>query len=225
MEDVHWDVADGLDRVRREIARSLKDHGREPDTVTLIAVSKTMPVERIRRVLMAGQRVFGENRVQEGQQKWPGLRAEFPGVELHLIGPLQTNKVKEALNHFDVIETVDREKLAAELAREIQKSGRVPKLYVQVNTGAEEQKAGILPVDADGFIRLCRETYGLEISGLMCIPPVDQPPSPHFALLGEIARRNGISNLSMGMSADSDAAIQLGATHVRIGSAIFGARH
>jgi hypothetical protein len=225
MEDVHGDVADGLDRVRREIARSMKDHGREPDTVTLIAVSKTMPVERIRRALMAGQRVFGENRVQEGQQKWPGLRAEFPGVELHLIGPLQTNKVKEALNHFDVIETVDREKLAAELAREIQKSGRAPKLYVQVNTGAEEQKAGILPVDADGFIRLCRETYGLEISGLMCIPPVDQPPSPHFALLGEIARRNGISNLSMGMSADSDAAIQLGATHVRIGSAIFGARH
>jgi PLP dependent protein len=225
MEDEHFDVADGLDRVRREIARSMKDHGREPDTVTLIAVSKAMPVERIRRVLMAGQRVFGENRVQEGQQKWPGLRAEFPGVELHLIGPLQTNKVKEALNHFDVIETVDREKLAAELAREIQESGRVPKLYVQVNTGAEEQKAGILPADADGFIRLCRETYGLEISGLMCIPPVDQPPSPHFALLGEIARRNGISNLSMGMSADSDAAIQLGATHVRIGSAIFGARH
>jgi PLP dependent protein len=225
MEDEHFDVADGLDRVRREIARSMKDHGREPDTVTLIAVSKAMPVERIRRVLMAGQRVFGENRVQEGQQKWPSLRAEFPGVELHLIGPLQTNKVKEALNHFDVIETVDREKLAAELAREIQESGRVPKLYVQVNTGAEEQKAGILPADADGFIRLCRETYGLEISGLMCIPPVDQPPSPHFALLGEIARRNGISNLSMGMSADSDAAIQLGATHVRIGSAIFGARH
>lgn len=225
MEDTHWDVAEGLDRVRREIARSIKDHGREPHTVTLIAVSKTMPAERIRPALAAGQRVFGENRVQEGQQKWPSLRAEFPGVELHLIGPLQTNKVREAVTHFDVIETLDREKLAAELAREIQKSGRTPKLYVQVNTGAEEQKAGISPNAADGFIRLCREKYGLTISGLMCIPPVDQPPSPHFALLGEIARRNAIPDLSMGMSADSDAAIQLGATHVRIGSAIFGARH
>jgi pyridoxal phosphate enzyme (YggS family) len=193
--------------------------------VTLVAVSKTMPAERIRPALMAGQRVFGENRVQEGQQKWPALRAEFAGVELHLIGPLQTNKVREAVAHFDVIETLDREKLAAELAKEIRRSGRAPKLYVQVNTGAEEQKAGILPQDADGFIRLCRESYGLQISGLMCIPPVDQPPSPHFALLGEIARRNDLSTLSMGMSADYDAAIQLGATHVRIGSAIFGARH
>lgn len=225
MEDTHRDVADGLDRVRREIARSVKDHRREAGSVTLIAVSKTMPVERIRPALAAGQRVFGENRVQEGQQKWPGLRAEFPGVELHLIGPLQTNKVREAVAHFDVIETLDREKLAAELAQEIRKSGRTPKLYIQVNTGSEDQKAGISPTAADGFIRLCREEYGLTISGLMCIPPVDQPPSPHFALLGEIARRNGIAGLSMGMSADSDAAIQLGATHVRIGSAIFGARH
>lgn len=225
MEDTHRDVAEGLDRVRREIARSVKDHRREAGSVTLIAVSKTMPVERIRPALAAGQRVFGENRVQEGQQKWPGLRAEFPGVELHLIGPLQTNKVREAVAHFDVIETLDREKLAAELAQEIRKSGRTPKLYIQVNTGSEDQKAGISPTSADGFIRLCRQEYGLTISGLMCIPPVDQPPSPHFALLGEIARRNGIAGLSMGMSADSDAAIQLGATHVRIGSAIFGARH
>ncbi|MGL5446321.1 MAG: YggS family pyridoxal phosphate-dependent enzyme [Rhabdaerophilum sp.] len=216
---------EGLNRVRAEVARSVKDHGCKPSSVTLVAVSKTMPAERIRPALVAGQRVFGENRVQEGQQKWPALRAEFPGVELHLIGPLQTNKVKEAVAHFDVIETLDREKLAAELSKEILKSGRAPKLYVQVNTGAEEQKAGILPGEADAFVRLCREAHGLEVAGLMCIPPVDQPPSAHFALLGEIARRNGIANLSMGMSADYDAAIQLGATHVRIGSAIFGARH
>lgn len=225
MEETHPDVAEGLVRVRDDIARSMKDHGRRPGSVTLVAVSKTMPVERIRPALMAGQRVFGENRVQEGQQKWPDLKAEFSGVELHLIGPLQTNKVREAVAHFDVIETLDREKLAAELAKEIRRTGLAPKLYVQVNTGAEEQKAGILPAEADDFIRLCREVYGLEIVGLMCIPPVDQPPSPHFALLGEIARRNGIASLSMGMSADYDAAIQLGASHVRIGSAIFGARH
>lgn len=225
MEETHHDVTEALERVRGEIGRSIKDHGRRPGSVTLVAVSKTMPAERIRPALVAGQRVFGENRVQEGQQKWPKLRAEFPDVELHLIGPLQTNKVKEAIAHFDVIETLDREKLAAELAREIHRSGKSPGLYVQVNTGAEGQKAGILPQDADGFIRLCRETYGLGISGLMCIPPVDQPPSPHFALLAGIARRNGLTTLSMGMSADYDAAIQLGATHVRIGSAIFGARH
>lgn len=225
MDEPHHDVTEGLNRVRSEIARSLRDHGRKPGSVTLVAVSKTMPAERIRPALQAGQRVFGENRVQEGQLKWPGLRAEFPDVELHLIGPLQTNKVKEAIAYFDVIETLDREKLAAELAKEIRKSGRAPKLYVQVNTGAEEQKAGILPGEADAFIRLCREEHGLDISGLMCIPPVDQPPSAHFALLGEIARRNGIALLSMGMSADYDAAIQLGATHVRVGSTIFGARH
>jgi PLP dependent protein len=224
MEETHQDIADGLDRVRGEIARSIKDHGRKAGSVTLVAVSKTMPPERIRPALRAGQRIFGENRVQEGMLKWPGLRGEFPGVELHLIGPLQTNKVKEAVAHFDVIETLDREKLAAELAREIRRSGRAPKLYVQVNTGAEAQKAGILPDEADDFIRLCRDVHGLEINGLMCIPPVDQPPSPHFALLGQIARRNGIPDLSMGMSADYDAAIQLGATHVRVGSAIFGAR-
>lgn len=225
MDATHQDVAEGLNRVRAEIARSVKDHGRKPGSVKLVAVSKTMPAERIRPALVAGQRVFGENRVQEGQQKWPGLRAAFPGIELHLIGPLQTNKVKEAIACFDVIETLDREKLAVEFAKEIRKSGRTPQLYVQVNTGAEEQKAGILPGEADAFIRLCREAYGLEISGLMCIPPADQPPSAHFALLGEIARRNGIATLSMGMSADYDAAIQLGATHVRVGSAIFGARH
>jgi pyridoxal phosphate enzyme (YggS family) len=162
--------------------------------------------------------------VQEAKEKWPALRGEFSDIELHLIGPLQTNKVKEALACFDVIETLDRENLAAELAKEIRKAGRSPRLYVQVNTGAEEQKAGIVPGDADPFIARCRAVHGLEISGLMCIPPVDQPPSAHFALLGEIARRNDITTLSMGMSADFDAAIQLGATHVRIGSAIFGHR-
>jgi pyridoxal phosphate enzyme (YggS family) len=225
MDATHEDVIAGLSAVRADIARAEKDHGRKAGSVTLVAVSKTMPAERIRPALSAGQRVFGENRVQEGKEKWPELRAAFPGVELHLIGPLQTNKVKEAVALFDVIETLDRERLAAELSKEIQKAGRAPKLYVQVNTGAEEQKAGILPGDADQFIALCRKTHGLVINGLMCIPPVDQPPSPHFALIGEIARRNGISTLSMGMSADYDAAIQLGATHVRVGSAIFGARH
>lgn len=225
MDAPHQDVTEGLARVQAEIARSVADYARRPGSVTLVAVSKTMEAERIRPALIAGQRVFGENRVQEAGEKWPGLRAEFAGVELHLIGPLQTNKAKEAVALFDVIETLDRERLAAELAKEIKKAGRAPKLYVQVNTGSEEQKAGILPQDADAFIALCRDTHGLTIDGLMCIPPVDQPPSPHFALLGEIARRNGITTLSMGMSADYDAAIQLGATHVRVGSAIFGARH
>jgi len=225
MDDAHQDVIEALARVQGEIARAEKDHGRKAGSVTLVAVSKTMPATRIRSALVAGQRVFGENRVQEGQEKWPGLRAEFPGIELHLIGPLQTNKVKEALALFDVIETLDREKLAVELAKEIGRTGRAPKLYVQVNTGAEPQKAGILPGEADDFIRLCRDLHGLTLSGLMCIPPAGEPPSPHFALLAEIARRNGIAVLSMGMSADYDPAIQLGATHVRVGSAIFGARH
>lgn len=225
MDDAHQDVIEALARVKAEIARAEKDHGRKAASVTLVAVSKTMPATRIRSALVAGHRVFGENRVQEGKEKWPGLRAEFPGIELHLIGPLQTNKVKEAVGLFDVIETLDREKLAVELAKEIGRTGRAPKLYVQVNTGAEPQKAGILPGEADDFIRLCRESHGLIVSGLMCIPPAGEPPSPHFALLAEIARRNGIAALSMGMSTDYDPAIQLGATHVRVGSAIFGARH
>lgn len=225
MDDAHGDVIEGLERVRTDMARSEADQGRKPGSVTLVAVSKTMPAERIRPALAAGQRVFGENRVQEAQQKWPGLREAFSGIELHLIGPLQTNKVREAVALFDVIETLDREKLAVELAKEIARTGRTPMLYVQVNTGSEPQKAGILPSEADAFIRLCRAKHGLAISGLMCIPPAEQPPSPHFAMLREIARRNGISTLSMGMSADYDAAIQLGATHVRVGSAIFGARH
>lgn len=213
-----------LAEIRAAIARSEADQGRKKGSVTLIAVSKTKSADEIAPVLEAGQRVFGENRVQEAASKWPALRARFPGIELHLIGPLQTNKVRDALALFDVIETLDRDSLAAALSREIAKSSRVPKLFVQVNTGAEPQKAGVLPEEADAFIRLCRETYGLDISGLMCIPPAEEPPSAHFALLGKIARRNGIDTLSMGMSADFDAAIQLGATHVRIGSAIFGER-
>jgi PLP dependent protein len=217
-------AADNLGEIRSSIARSEADYGRDPGSVTLVAVSKTKAAEDILPVLEASQRVFGENRVQEAAGKWPSLKARFSDVELHLIGPLQTNKVREAIALFDVIETLDREKLAMALAVEKVRAGRFPKLYVQVNTGAEPQKAGILPGDADGFIQLCRSKYGLTIDGLMCIPPVDEPPSAHFALIGKIARRNGIETLSMGMSADYDAAIQLGATHVRVGSAIFGER-
>ncbi len=217
-------VAKNLAEVRIAIRRSEADYGRNPGSVTLVAVSKTKSAEEILPALEAGQRVFGENRVQEAAEKWPDLRQRFAGIELHLIGPLQTNKVREAVALFDVIETLDRESLATALAKELAKLERKPRLYVQVNTGAEAQKAGILPEAADAFLRTCRETHGLTIDGLMCIPPVEEPPSAHFALLGKIARRNGISVLSMGMSADFDAAIQLGATHVRIGSAIFGAR-
>ena len=206
------------------VARAARDCERKPAEVTLVAVSKTFAAEEIRPVLEAGQRVFGENRVQEAMAKWPALRADFSGVELHLIGPLQSDKAEEAVAFFDVIESLDRPKLAAALATAIGKVGRHPALYVQVNTGAEPQKAGVLPEEADAFIAECRTTHGLTISGLMCIPPADQPPSPHFALLAKIARRNGISTLSMGMSADYPEAIQCGATHVRIGSAIFGAR-
>lgn len=221
------DAVHRLETVRSEIATAAADCERAPDAVTLVAVSKTMDAEAIRPVLEAGQRVFGENRVQESKGKWPDLKAAFPGVELHLIGPLQSNKVKEALGLFDVIETVDRESLVAELVKEMPKelarSGRVPRLLVQINTGDEPQKAGVSPKDADAFIESCK-TRGLAIEGLMCIPPADEPPSPHFAMLAKIAARHGLKVLSMGMSADYREAIQLGATHVRVGSAIFGAR-
>ncbi len=213
-----------LAEVRERLARAAKDADRDPASVTLICVSKTFGSQDIRPVLALGERVFGENRVQEAEEKWPGLRAEFPSIELHLIGPLQSNKAREAVELFDVIETVDREKIAEALAKEIQRLGKHPKLYVQVNTGAEPQKAGILPQQADGFIETCRKTYGLEISGLMCIPPVNDQASPHFALLNQIAERNGIKILSMGMSSDFELAVQLGATHVRVGTAIFGKR-
>jgi pyridoxal phosphate enzyme (YggS family) len=215
---------DRLANVRERIARAARDARRDPNDVALVCVSKTFPASDIRRVLEAGQHVFGENRVQEGLEKWPAMKAEHRNVELHLIGPLQSNKVQDAVAFFDVIETVDRDKIAEAIAFEIQKTGRHPRLLVQVNTGAEPQKAGVLPEQADAFLETCRKTYGLEISGLMCIPPVNDQASPHFALLSMIAARNGLKVLSMGMSSDFELAIQLGATHVRVGSAIFGAR-
>ena len=213
-----------LTDVRAKVARAARDHGRDPAAVTLVCVSKTFPAEAIVPVLEAGERVFGENRVQEAQGKWPSLRERFPGAEVHLIGPLQSNKAEDAVALFDVIETVDRPKIAAALAAAIGKVGRRPRLFMQVNTGAEPQKAGVLPGDADAFLAMCRDAHGLTIEGLMCIPPVDDQASPHFALLAAIAARNGVAKLSMGMSADYDLGIQLGATHVRVGSAIFGAR-
>jgi hypothetical protein len=203
------------------IGRAAQAARRDPASVTLVAVSKTQPWEAIEPVLSAGQRVFGENRVQEAMARWEGRTAD---LTLHLIGPLQSNKAKEAVAFFDVIETLDREKLARALADELQKQGRAPRLYVQVNTGEEPQKAGVLPADADAFIAACRTTYGLEPEGLMCIPPAEEPPGPHFALLGKIAARNGLAKLSMGMSGDFETAIRFGATSVRVGSALFGAR-
>ena len=218
------DSSTGLEHVRAEIARACKDAGRDPASVTLVAVSKTFPAEAIEPVIASGQRVFGENRVQEAKAKWPPLMAKHADISLHLIGPLQSNKAKEAVALFDAIHSVDRESLCAALAREIEKQGKSPTLFVQVNTGAEPQKAGVLPEETDAFIAACRGTYGLAISGLMCIPPVGEAPGPHFALLAKIARRNGLELLSMGMSADFASAIAMGATHVRVGSAIFGGR-
>jgi PLP dependent protein len=199
-------------------------HARAQGSVTLVAVSKTHGPEAIRPVIAAGQRVFGENRVQEAQGKWPGLKAAFPDVELRLIGPLQSNKAADAVALFDVIETVDRDKIAAALAAEMHRQNRAPKLFVQVNTGLEAQKAGIAPADTAAFVTRCREVHGLEIDGLMCIPPADDNPGPHFALLAKLARAAGLEKLSMGMSADFETGIQFGATSVRVGSAIFGAR-
>jgi pyridoxal phosphate enzyme (YggS family) len=213
-----------LAAVRQEIDRACREAGRDPDSVTLVAVSKTFGPEAIEPVIAAGQRVFGENRVQEAKAKWPALRDKHPGLGLHLVGPLQSNKAREAVELFDAIHSVDRASLCAALAKEVERAGRQPLLFVQVNTGAEPQKAGVLPEQADGFIQACRATYGLVVTGLMCIPPVDQPPAPHFALTAKIARRNGLDLLSMGMSADFAVAIAFGATHVRVGSAIFGAR-
>ncbi|MER9403735.1 YggS family pyridoxal phosphate-dependent enzyme [Mesorhizobium caraganae] len=210
--------------VKTRIATAEREAGREAGSVTLVAVSKTFEADAIRPVIEAGQRVFGENRVQEAQAKWPALKQEFPDIELHLIGPLQSNKAKEAVALADVIETVDREKIAAELAREITRQGRTPKLYVQVNTGSEPQKAGIEPRDAVAFVAHCRDIHGLAIEGLMCIPPADENPGPHFALLEKLAREAGVAKLSMGMSGDYEMAIAFGATSVRVGSAIFGSR-
>ena len=214
----------GLAAVRHEIARACRDAGRDPASVTLVAISKTFGAEAIEPVISGGQRVFGENRVQEAKAKWPPLVVRHSGLELHLVGSLQSNKAKEAVGLFDAIHSVDRDSLAEALAREIVKQGRTPRLFVEINTGAEPQKAGVLPEHADAFIAACRTSYDLEISGLMCIPPAQEAPAPHFALTAKIAARNGLQLLSMGMSADFALAIRFGATHVRIGTAIFGSR-
>ena len=218
------DVKENLAAVRATIARAAKAAGRDPAAITLIAVSKTFSAGDIRPVIAAGQRVFGENRVQEAKEKWPTLREAAPDIDLHLIGPLQSNKARDAVQLFDAIHTIDRDKIAGVLAAEMARTGRRLRLFVQINTGEEPQKAGIAPAEADQFIARCRDVHGLDITGLMCIPPFNEAPGPHFALLAKIAARNGLTNLSMGMSADFETAIALGATHVRVGSAIFGAR-
>jgi PLP dependent protein len=214
----------GLAAVEAEIAEACKLAGRERGSVELVAVSKTFDRTAIEPVLRAGQRCFGENRVQEAKAKWPDILRAHPGTTLHLIGPLQSNKAKDAVALFDAIHSVDRPSICEALAKEIEKQGRHPTLFVQINTGDEPQKAGVSPAEADAFIARCRSDFGLTISGLMCIPPVDEAPAPHFALTAKIAARNGLKSLSMGMSADFQTAIRLGATHVRVGSAIFGAR-
>lgn len=212
-----------LQDIKSRIATAEKNAGRAPGAVTLIAVSKVQPNERVAAVLEAGHRCFGENKVQEAAGKWPDFRDRFDGIDLHLIGPLQSNKTRQAIQLFDAIHSVDRPKLAKALARIAQEEGRCPDLFIQVNTGEEDQKAGVLPADADAFIADC-QSLDLPVKGLMCIPPVEEEPSLHFALLAKIAARNGLAGLSMGMSSDFERAIALGATHVRVGSAIFGAR-
>jgi len=217
-------VHDGLKKVLNGVLEAARAAGREPGAVTLIAVSKTFDGPEIVPVIEAGQRVFGENRVQEAKGKWPALKMRWPDIELHLIGPLQSNKAAEAVQLFDAIHTVDRPKIAEALAKEMRKQAKALKLFVQVNTGREPQKAGIDPDAADAFLAECRDVHGLEISGLMCIPPAEEDPKPHFERLAEIARRSGLSQLSMGMSGDYVQAVACGATHVRVGSAIFGTR-
>jgi PLP dependent protein len=216
--------ASALDAVERDIIAACEQARRDRASVTLIAVSKTFEAEAIAPIIVAGQRVFGENRVQEAKAKWPGLLSAYPGLALHLIGPLQSNKARDAVALFDAIHSVDRPSICQALAKEIQSQKRSPQLFVQLNTGEEPQKAGIAPSEADAFIAACRDTHGLAISGLMCIPPVNEAPAPHFALTAKIAARNGLKHLSMGMSADFAVAIQFGATHIRVGSAIFGHR-
>jgi len=218
------DSPQGLEAVEREIARACADARRDRASVELIAVSKTFDAAAISPVISAGQRVFGENRVQEAKAKWPELAAAAPGLQLHLIGPLQSNKAREAVALFDAIHSVDRPSICEALSKEIKSQARNPLLFVQINTGEEPQKAGVVPSEADDFLAACNERYGLTISGLMCIPPVDEAPAPHFALTAKIAKRNGLKLLSMGMSADFAVAIQFGATHIRVGSAIFGTR-
>jgi pyridoxal phosphate enzyme (YggS family) len=218
------DIAAGLAQVRDEIAKACREASREPSSVTLIAVSKTFGEDAVEQAIALGQKTFGENRVQESKGKWPAVRERHPDIALHLIGPLQSNKAKEALTLFDAIHSIDRPSICEALAKEIQKQGQQPLLFVQVNTGAEPQKAGVLPEHADAFIKECHKKYGFDISGVMCIPPLEDAPAPHFALTAKIAERNGLKFLSMGMSADFATAIAFGATHVRVGSAIFGGR-
>jgi pyridoxal phosphate enzyme (YggS family) len=218
------DIPARLRLVREEIALAAEAADRDPADVKLVAVTKTVAPEAIAAAIGAGQRIFGENRVQEAQRKWPAIKARHPEIELHLIGPLQTNKVRDAVALFDAIETVDRPKLARMLAEEMARAGRRPRLFVQVNTGEEPQKAGVAPAETEDFVALCRDAFGLAISGLMCIPPFGQDPAPHFALLAELAAKLGLGELSMGMSGDFAEAIRAGATYVRIGTAIFGAR-
>jgi len=214
----------GIEAVRAEIARACRDAGREADSVTLVAVAKTYGPDAVEPVIGAGQRIFGENRVQEAKEKWPPLRARHGGLELHLVGPLQSNKARDAVTLFDAIHSVDRDSLAAALAKEIARQGRRPLLFAEVNIGAEPQKAGVAPREMDAFLAACRDRHSLAISGLMCIPPEGEAPAPYFALTAKIARRNGLKLLSMGMSADFPTAIAFGATHIRVGTAIFGAR-
>lgn len=218
------ELQDRLNEVREKITAAERGAGRPARAVELVAVSKTFEADIISLAIAAGQRIFGENRVQESQGKWPGLKAETPGIELHLIGPLQSNKAAEAVALFDVIETIDREKIARAIADEMKRQGRALRLYVQINTGLEPQKAGIAPDDTVAFINFCRDELGLSIEGLMCIPPAEENPGPHFALLARLAEKCGVKKLSMGMSGDYETAIAFGATSVRVGSAIFGAR-
>lgn len=213
----------GLQDIRERLAKAEADAGRAPGSVHLIAVSKVQPNDRVEAILAEGHRLFGENRVQEAAGKWPDFRARFDGVQVHLIGPLQTNKARQAMELFEAIHSLDRPKLATTLARLAQEMGQCPDLFIQVNTGEEPQKAGVLPTEVDAFIAEAR-ALDLPVKGLMCIPPVDEAPSLHFALLAKIAARNGLDGLSMGMSDDFEQAVALGATHVRVGSAIFGAR-
>jgi pyridoxal phosphate enzyme (YggS family) len=217
------DRLSGLAAVRQEVARACRDAGRDPASVTLVAISKTFGADAIEPVIAAGQRVFGENRVQEAKAKWPPLLA-LRNLELHLVGSLQSNKAREAVALFDAIHSLDRASLAEALAKEIGRQARRPLLFVEINTGAEPKKSGVMPAEADGFLDACRGRYGLSIAGLMCIPPLGEAPAPHFALTAQIARRNGLGLLSMGMSADFQTAIAFGATHVRVGTAIFGTR-
>jgi PLP dependent protein len=218
------DVTSSLTAVMRDIADAARRAGRDPQSVKLIAVSKTVPEQAVEEAIGLGQRRFGENRVQEAKAKWPALKERHPDLELHLVGPLQSNKVRDAIELFDVIESVDRPKIAAALADEMKRTGKAPRLLVQVNTGEEPQKAGVMPGETDAFVARCRDEYGLVIEGLMCIPPFDEEPAMHFALLAKIAARLGLKELSMGMSGDFAKAIAFGATYVRIGTAIFGAR-